>query len=305
MGHKDILWKGLLEWVFEDFLRFVFADAEKVFDLEKGFDFMDKELAEIDPEAGKNAGVRYVDKLVKVYRKNGGEEWMLVHVEVQDKTRAKDRPFFPERMFRYFYRCFDRYQKPIAAIAILCGPDGKQLYDRFNYEFMGTRLQYSYNTLCILDYSDEQLGRSSNPFSWVVLAAKQALLKGKKLDDKLLEGKLFIFRKLWEDGLLEKRKLQAVFRFLERYVQFEKKETIRKFRREIDEITHKKNAMDIFEQIAEMDREEVRKEERKKLSRDFVRRLLARNGMTLQEIASLAGVSLAEVKRVKTRIKAK
>ena len=163
--NKDILWKWLLEWVVDDLLRFVFADADLVFDLERSFGFLDKELAEMYPEPDKKTDVRFVDKLVKVYRKDGGEEWVLIHIEVQDNTKAEDRPLFPERMFRYFYRCLDRHRKPVAAIAIFCGPDGKELGNTYQYDFMGTRLQYTYNALRVLDYSDEELGNSKNPFA--------------------------------------------------------------------------------------------------------------------------------------------
>jgi hypothetical protein len=43
MNRDDILWKSILEDIFGDFLKFFFADAEKVFDIEKGFVFLDKE----------------------------------------------------------------------------------------------------------------------------------------------------------------------------------------------------------------------------------------------------------------------
>ena len=132
--NKDILWKGVLNWVFDDLLHFVFPDADAVFDIRKKFVFMDKELAELDPRPGKESDIRRADNLVRVYRKDGGEEWVLVHVEVQNTTKAEDRPFFPERMFRYYYRCFDRHHKPIIAIAIFCGPDGKLLQGTYRYD---------------------------------------------------------------------------------------------------------------------------------------------------------------------------
>ena len=80
--NKDVLWKGLLEWVFDDLLRFLFPDADQVFDMERGFGFMDKELAEMYPEQDKKTATRIVDKLVKAYRRDGKEEWVLVHLEV-------------------------------------------------------------------------------------------------------------------------------------------------------------------------------------------------------------------------------
>jgi len=48
--NNDVLWKGLLEEVFDDLLRFVFPDARKVFDFGRGFELLDKELAEMYPE---------------------------------------------------------------------------------------------------------------------------------------------------------------------------------------------------------------------------------------------------------------
>src|SRR5580692_7603986 len=110
-------------------------------------------------------------------------------------------------MFRYFIRIYDRYEMPVAAIAIFSGPDGKKLPDTFGYQFLDTRLQYRFNTLSILDYPDEQLKASDNPFAWVVFASKLALLKGRNMDEQLLAGKLFIFRKLYKNGVFEKRKL--------------------------------------------------------------------------------------------------
>lgn len=42
MGRYDVLWKGMLEEVGEDLLRFVFPDADRDLDLERGIQFLDK-----------------------------------------------------------------------------------------------------------------------------------------------------------------------------------------------------------------------------------------------------------------------
>jgi hypothetical protein len=96
---NDILWKGILEEVFDDLLRFVFPNADQTFNIEKGFEFLDKELAELYPEPERKSDTRFVDKLVKVFRRDGNEEWLLLHVEVQGHPDE----MFAERMFRYFY----------------------------------------------------------------------------------------------------------------------------------------------------------------------------------------------------------
>jgi len=56
-----------------------------------------------------------VDKLVKVFLKDGSEKYILVHVEVQSHKGKGD---LSARMFTYFYRVKDKYGVPITAIAI-------------------------------------------------------------------------------------------------------------------------------------------------------------------------------------------
>ncbi len=242
---RQIICVRKLNCVFDDLLRFAFQEADQIFDMKKGFTFLDKELAEMYPESEKVTRTRFVDQLVKVYRNNGKEEWVLIHIEIQAETKAKDRPFFPERMFRYFYRIFDKYSKPVAAVAIFTGKDGSRIEDSFEYDFLNTRLHYQYNTLCVVDYPDEDLVKSENPFALVLMVAKQALLRGKELDKKLLEGKLFIFRRLLEKGVFRKQKLRAILAFLNNYVQFEKSKTYLTFKKQIDKETGK-NKLWIF-----------------------------------------------------------
>jgi predicted transposase YdaD len=256
-------------------------------------------LAELYPQPEKQTDVRRVDKLVKAFRKDGHEEWVLIHIEVQGDTKAKDRPIFPERMFRYFYRCFDRYRKPVAAIAIFTGPDARQMPSTYKYLFMNTRLEYQYNTICILDFTDKELGESENPFAWVVLAAKKALLKGKNLDNKLLAGKLFIFRKLYENGVFEKQKLQAILVFLKNYIRFENPETYRIFEAKVDNITGKKNTMDIFEQVAEWKLEDAREEWVNK----SVQSLLTKTDFSVEKIASVLDVPVSTVEKIQSELK--
>lgn len=43
----DILWKGIIEEVIKDMLQFAEPGIGDVLDLERGFEFLDKELSEI------------------------------------------------------------------------------------------------------------------------------------------------------------------------------------------------------------------------------------------------------------------
>ena len=93
---SDILWKVIIEEVFPDLLRFIYSDANDEYNMERGFEFLDKELAELNPQPDEEKDSRFADKLVKVYHRNGVEEWVLLHVEVQGDTQ--DRDAFAERI---------------------------------------------------------------------------------------------------------------------------------------------------------------------------------------------------------------
>jgi hypothetical protein len=305
----DPYWKGILERVFDDFLRFVFPDADKELNLDAGFEFLDKELGEMYPEPEKNGQTRYVDKLAKVYRHDGRERWILAHIEVQG---YHDRGF-PQRMFRYYYKLLDRFASPVTSIAIFSGIDSDRMPNQFEDECLGTHLTYKYNTVSIAAYTDEELEQSDNPFAFVLLVAKKALLKGKGMDSVLLEEKLRLARLLLEKGLFTKPKIRALFTFLNNYIRFEKSATYRIFEDQLNHITKKEKTMDIFEQVAEVRFEEgLKKGEKRgekkatqKASRLFVEYLLRETKHSLPKIASLANVSQPFVKKVKKELAAK
>ena len=282
--------------MFDDLLRFIFPDADQVYDLERGFEFMDKELAEMYPEPGKGSATRFADKLVKVFRRDGEEDCILCHIEIQGDTKKKDRPLFAERMVRYFYRIWDKYRKPVSAVAIFTGRDGKKMPDRFEYKYRNTRLLYQYPTISILDFTDEELEKSDNPFAHVILAARTSLLEGKIPPADLLDRKVLIARKLLQKGF-SKRKIRAIFVFLENYVLFEDPEMNLNFKNRI-ELKYKNNIMGIDEYMKMVGREEGEE----KRNRLFVTNLL-KEGFPMKKIASLANVTLAFVRTVKADLK--
>lgn len=309
---NDILWKGMMEEIFDDLLRFIFPEVEQFVDMDQGFDFLDKELGELYPEPDKETNTRFVDKLIKVHRRDGKAEWFLVHLEVQDYPDKH----FPGRMFQYYYRIFDRYKKPVTAIAIFTGQNRRKMPACYTYTFLGTRLAYEYNTCYIADYSDDELTNSDNPFALVILAAKIALSSRLMPDQALLDKKLLIARLLYSKGIWGKEKIRSVLTFLSNYVLFEEPETNRIFEEELDQITGKTNPMGIIEQVAEMRAEEKAKVIAGKMAEQmaeqmvaekvieervtFVKRLLADAEFSSEKIAFLAGVSLATVEKIKT-----
>jgi DNA-binding CsgD family transcriptional regulator len=300
---NDQLWKSLLEDVFDDLLRFVFPEADKVFDMQRGFEYLDKELNELTPKPDKGPDTRFVDKLVKVCRRDGKKEFILIHIEVQGATKKREQ--FPERMFQYYYRIFDRQKVPITAIAIFTGPDGHKIPDRYEYHFLGTTHIYKYNTLNILGPKEQELEESNNPFAIVLLAARKALLAGHIPEKMLLDQKLLVARSLLAKKQFSHKKIKAILVFLRNYIVFAKKETSRIFDKQINKITHQNNSMGIVEYLADIEYQKGIAEATEKTHRQIVVNLLKGTGYSMAKIADLAGVSIYFVKKVKASLKTK
>lgn len=286
---SDILWKVVIEEVFDDMLRFIFPDADEVYDMDRGFEFLEKELAEMYPEPDKAADTRFADKLVKVFHRDGEEEWVLMHVEIQGDTSKRQE--FSGRMFRYFYRILDRYRKPVSAIAVFTGQDGKRMPCRFEYGYRSTRLMYEYCTMAIMEFSDEELDSSANPFAQVALAAKMALLEGRIPEQELLGRKVLIAKRLLRKGF-GVEKSRAIMTFLENYVLFEDPEMNRTF---IEKVIpqDQNNFMSIDEYIKMVEREKI------------AENLLKGSDLSVEKIASLTNVTVEVVNEIKAELKTK
>lgn len=195
----DGLWKRITGDLFEEFILFFAPDLYAEIDFNKEHDFLDKELYKeiIEEKKGKNIA----DQIVKVRLKNGENKWILIHVEVQ----GKDEIDFPDRMFRYFYRIYDRFERKVYAIALMTSDQKPQYPDSFHYNFYGTTVDYTYNVYKFHEHDIRQLEKFDNPFALAVIAGKYANKYKNDVDQR------FHF----------KRKL--MINVLERYSRYEEK----------------------------------------------------------------------------------
>lgn len=297
----DILLKSAFEEAFPDLLRFCFPDADNIFDLEKGFEFLDKELNELFPELREKGGNRFVNLLVKVFLKNGKEEWILVHIEIQG-TNDKH---FAERMFQYWYRIYDRFKVDITALAIFTGSGNQRRPDCFRKSFLGTEINYRYNVYHILDHNESALLKMDNPFALIVLAAQKALLRGKIPEKELNRQRLTVAKALIKSKKYDHGRINRFLYFLKQFVYIENSKINRTFDKQIDRLTGKQNTMGIIETIKKIEREEGFEkgieqgiEQGKE---QVVKNLLATGKFTIAEIANFADVPESFVKKVRTR----
>jgi len=286
---KDILWKGVIEDLFADFLRFFYTHAEEVINFERGFQFLDKELEQLYP-GEEIRHPKFVDKLVKVYRKDGIEQWFLVHIEVQGYKDLQ----FPRRMFTYFYRVLDRFEEEVASIAIFIDDDKHYQPSVYQYNFLDTSIIFRYKTYKVIEQNIATLENSDNPFAMVVLVLLMALQKSELGEEGLLSLSLDLVKRLYKKGF-SKDRISIILNFVRGYVCMGDREMIVKFERGIEEINFKKRNMKTREILLML----MKQQEREEAQTEFVRNLLNKTAFSLQEIADLVGVSIDFVIKVK------
>jgi len=308
---NDYIWKGVLEEITDDFLRFMHTEADEIFDFSKGIEFLDKELLQLFPvENEDELTPKIVDKLAKVYTLDGREEWILIHIEVQ----AKYSEDFPRRMFTYYYRILDKCNKPISAYAILTGNETKQRTNEYSTQFLGTRQIYQYNVYQIALQNEAELWASNNPFAKIALIAYSVIKEKKKITDtELMKIKINLLREFVKMKM-SANKIRAILKFLVTYVRFENTENNLIFGQEFERVTRKEKTMGIAELFLSVERkraerdgrregvkEGVKKGEKRGEKRTIKRTIFNMLNKNLDDdlIASIADVPLEYVTKLK------
>jgi hypothetical protein len=205
----DTPWKEIIETLFPQFMGFFFPEAHAAIDWSRPPVFLDKELQQV--VRGAATGRRFVDKLVKVWRKGGQETWVLIHIEVQGQRERS----FPKRMYVYHNRLFDRYARPVASFVILADGSEKWRPNAYRDELWGTRTVFEFATVKLLDFRNrwDELERSKNPFAMVVMAHLKAHATTRDRRGRL-RWKLILTKILLERGYKD-RQADNLFRFMD------------------------------------------------------------------------------------------
>jgi hypothetical protein len=205
----DSPWKEALDRYFEPFLAFLFPQAHADIDWRRRYEMLDKELQQIVRAA--EQGRRVVDKLVKVWLKNGEERWLLIHVEVQSSREGG----FAKRMHVYNYRIFDRYDREVISLAVLADDDPDWRPSRYGYGRWGFRTSTEFPVVKLLDYAPhwQVLEADPNPFATVVLAHLKALETRRAPADRRA-WKVRLVKGLYERGM-GAEDVRQLFRFID------------------------------------------------------------------------------------------
>jgi hypothetical protein len=205
----DSPWKEALDRYFDSCLAFFFPQAHAEIDWSRGYEMLDKELQRIAGQA--KQGRRTVDKLVKVWLKNGEERWLLIHVEVQTWKESD----FPKRMYVYNYRIFDRYDREVISLAILADDDPAWRPSRYGYGRWGFHAGVEFPIVKLVDYAPRwpALEADPNPFALVVLAHLKTL-ETRHSPAERQAWKVRLVKSLYDRGM-EPEEVRQLFRFID------------------------------------------------------------------------------------------
>jgi hypothetical protein len=214
----DSAWKEVLEKLFERFLSFFFPQIHKDIDFSRGFEFLDNELQQIAVES--ESGKRIVDKLVKVYLLDGSEQWLLIHIEIQGYEQQE----FPERMYVYNYRIFDKFRREVISLALLTDENPNF---RPN-EYSRSRRDWGFEVVCrfpvvkLIDYREQwaELEINPHPFAIIVRAYLKALEIVGNVQEKYSWKKHFLLE-LYQLGM-DRETLWTIYKFIDWMIRLPK-----------------------------------------------------------------------------------
>lgn len=219
-------WKDIIEDFTEEFFSFYLPEIHKEIDFQQEVRFLDRELNEIvsDSENIK----READRLLEVSIKNGGAEWILIHIEVQS---YRDRTF-ARRMYVYNYRIFDKYQRYPVSIAVLT--DGERSFrpGNFRLEQFGCVTDFSFPVIKLLDFDCKELVREENPFA-VVTRVQVAKLRSERNPDQRYSFRMELTKELY-DRPYSKEQVIRLYRFIDYILTLPKPKALQ-FRKELEE----------------------------------------------------------------------
>ncbi len=204
----DNPWKEALSLYFQPFMAFFFPEINGNINWSRGYEFLDKEFQQVVRDA--EIGLREADKLVKVWRGDESEVWVLIHIEIQSQA-ASD---FAERMYVYNYRIFDMYRRSVVSLAVLADNQNSWRPNQYHNELWGCEVNFLFPTVKLLDYQtrSESLA-DNNPFA-VIVAAHLTTQQTNQDPDGRYQGKLRIAKSLYQRGY-SRQDILELFRLID------------------------------------------------------------------------------------------
>ncbi|MBB5354198.1 putative transposase/invertase (TIGR01784 family) [Anoxybacillus mongoliensis] len=274
----DRLFKELIQTFFEEFIVLFFPTMHEHIDF-RHVSFLSEELF-----TDVVAGEKYrVDLLVETKLK-GEDSLIIVHIENQSYVQ----PSFPERMFIYFSRLFEKYRKHIVPIAVFSYDTIRDERSTFTIQFpFGNVLDFHFFTVELRKQNWRNYIRQDNPIA-AALISKMGYTESERVELKKQFLRMLVRMEL------DEAKQRLLFGFFETYVKLSDEEE-RRLRSEVNEMEtkEKERVLELIISYEQKALEKGREEGMKRLVQT-----MARKGMSVKDIANVTDLSEEEVERL-------
>ena len=269
----DGMWKDAIERFLPRLLERVLPDLYADVDFSIRPEFLENELRDI-AQFDNNPAV-YVDELIRLILKNGGDAWILLHIEIQGPGGDP----ISGRMFNYMTLIHAHYHKLPVALAILTSRRPSEVIGEYSVENpYGTKLSYTYNCFEVYAQDDDKMLQSDNPFDLIFYAVKNTSKNSQKKKYALL---LKLVKILASKGWSESDR-RDLFSFIIRTVNLTDTELQQKF---VAEIKKGENKMAELTFVEKYFKDEGRNEEKQSI----YERLVKSGWLTEQQAAEATG----------------
>ena len=272
----DGMWKDAIERFLPRLLERVLPDLYADVDFSIKPEFLENELRDI-ALLDNNPAV-YVDELIRLILKNGGDAWILLHIEVQGPGGDP----ISGRMFNYMTLIYAHYHRLPVALAILTSRRPSEVIGEYSVEnHYGTKLSYTYNCFEVYAQDDDKMLQSDNPFDLIFYAVKNTSKNSQRKKYALL---LKLVKILASKGWSEADR-RDLFSFIVRTVNLTDTELQQKF---VAEITKGEDKMAELTFVEKYFKDEGRAEGRIEEKRSIYERLVE-DGMPAQKASLMTG----------------
>jgi predicted transposase/invertase (TIGR01784 family) len=208
----------------------------------------------------------------------------VIHIEVQSQKEDD----FGQRIFTYFARLQDKFQREVASLVILGDTDKDWRPSSYETGLFSCQLQFTFPIVKLVEYKKRvaELERSDNPFSVVVLAhlAAQAT-KDKRSQQRRRQRKFILTTMLYERGY-GRQEVIDLFRFID-WVLTLPAELEESFTQDLAVYEGERN----MTYITSVERIGFKRAQGK------IALELLQRGMSVAEVASITELSISEVER--------
>ena len=208
MSGDDSVWKEILDACLEEFMEFFFPKIHTDIDWFRGYECLDQELEPILRDSPFRE--RRVDTLVRVFLHDGGETWLLIHIEVHGYHKAD----LEERVLICNHRIHERYGREVVSLVVLTDDRPSWRPTTYRSERWDFSLVLRFPMVKVLDFRERwtELETSTNPFALVVMAHLEA--QAAATDTDRLRTKVSLIRRLLGRGH-DRTDIIHLFRFMD------------------------------------------------------------------------------------------